>query len=57
MTVRQSSAPYTWTCDQICSGSARTITQVMYFSSVLTDAWISEWVFVNVLACAAMVFT
>ena len=38
------------TCDQICSGSARTMTQVMYFSSVLTDAWISEWVLVNVLA-------
>ena len=53
-TSRQPWSPITLACDQICSGSATTITQVMYFSRVLTDAWISEWVRVNLRASAAI---
>ncbi len=47
-------SPMALACDHSCSGSAMMITQVMYFSSWLTDSWISERVLVNFLASAAI---
>ena len=54
MTCCQPWSPIARHCDQICSGSAMMMIQVMYFSSWLTDSWISERVLVNFLASAAI---